>query len=161
MKIGILSDTHLQEGQFLPKIVWDSFDGVDLILHAGDSVVAKVIEDLNHLAPVVAVKGNCDNWELNKLPEKEIISWSGLRIGLTHGNLGSKRNTVDNAFQAFKQESVDVIVFGHSHVPYLEWRNGILLFNPGSPTSKRREPKYSVGNLELIHGELQAKHLYF
>ncbi|MHB1651180.1 MAG: metallophosphoesterase family protein [Desulfitobacteriaceae bacterium] len=161
MKIGVLSDTHLQEGQFLPQFVWDSLNGVDVILHAGDSVVQEILVDLNCLAPVVAVRGNCDSWELHTLPDREITQCGGVRIGLIHGNAGNGRNTPDRAYQAFAKDSVDIIVFGHSHTPYSEWKGEILLFNPGSPTAKRRELHYSLGILEIVQGEVQAHHLYF
>lgn len=161
MKIGVISDTHLNDGQFLPRQVWDTFAGVELILHAGDSVAARVLDDLSRLAPVVAVRGNCDGWDLQNLPEREIAGWRGKRIGLIHGNAGGSRSTSENAFKAFAGERVDAIVFGHSHAPYLEWRDGILMFNPGSPTAKRREPRFSLGLLEIINDRLQAKHIFF
>lgn len=161
MKIGVLSDTHLQTGQSLPPTVWDVLAQVDLILHAGDSVVSGVLADLNCLAPVIAVQGNCDSWELRHLPEKEIVAYGGLRFGLTHGCAGSARNTPERAYQAFVREKVQAVVFGHSHTPYLEWKNGILLFNPGSPTAKRRERYYSLGVIEVNQGQIQAKHVYF
>lgn len=161
MRIGVLSDTHLQPGQFLPRSVWEALDGVDLILHAGDSVVPEVLADLKALAPVTAVRGNCDSWDLQSLPEREILEVGGVRIGLIHGNCGLGRTTPDRAFSAFVGTHVDIIVFGHSHSPYRVWRDGILLFNPGSPTQKRREPQASMGILEIGQGEIKAEHIYF
>lgn len=161
MKIGVLSDTHLRAGQPLPQAVWKALAEVDIILHAGDSVAPEVLADLNCLARTVAVKGNCDDWELQHLPEKEIVACAGLRFGLIHGNAGHGRTTPDRAYQAFARGEVQAVVFGHSHSPYLEWRNGVLLFNPGSPTAKRWEPYYSVGVLEVHQDQIQARHIYF
>lgn len=160
MRIGVLSDTHLQPGQFLPRSVWEALDGVDMILHAGDSVVSQILTDLKALAPVVAVRGNCDSWDLQYLPEREVLEVGGAHIGLIHGDVGLGRATPDRAFSAFVGTHVDIVIFGHSHSPYLEWRNGILLFNPGSPTQKRREPHASIGLLQIASGEIKAGHIY-
>lgn len=161
MLIGVLSDTHLREGQYLPGFVWDIFEGVDLILHAGDIVRQEVITDLAVLAPVRAVRGNCDSWELTDLPSRDIIDFGGLRIGLIHGNVGVGSTTPERALNAFAAESVDIVVFGHSHQPFWGWINNILLFNPGSSTDKRREKYFSLGTIELINGQIAANHHFF
>lgn len=161
MKVGVLSDTHLKPGQFLPRPVWEVLEGVDLILHAGDSVASEVLSDLKSLAPVVAVRGNCDSWDLQYLPEQEVVEVGGVHIGLIHGNLGSGKTTPDRAFSTFAGEKVDIIVFGHSHAPHYERRQGILLFNPGSPTQKRREPLASMGLMKLGPAGIEARHIYF
>ena len=161
MRIGVLSDTHLRQGQTLPAIVWRNLQGVDLILHAGDVVASGVLEELAAIAPVRAVQGNCDSWELIALPQRDIITCAGLRIGLIHGSGGQRETTVERAWRAFERESVNAIVFGHTHGPFREWRNGVLLFNPGSPTNKRRESRHSLGLLEINHGEIRAEHCYF
>lgn len=160
MRIGVLSDTHLRPGRALPAIVWELLDGVELILHAGDLVSAGVLSDLEALAPVRAVRGNCDDWELGQLPMRDIVGVGDVRIGLIHGNLGVGP-TPERAWQAFHKEHLDVVVFGHSHVPYLEWRNGTLLFNPGSPTDRRRQAFYSLGILELDGKNISARHYHF
>jgi len=159
--IGVLSDTHLRVGQTLPTRVWEELAEVDLILHAGDILNPGVLTDLASLAPVEAVQGNCDGWELDQLPEQKIVLCEGKRLGLIHGDYGQGKTTPERAFRAFPKGTVDVIVFGHSHSPYIEWREGILLFNPGSPTAKRRELKYSIGLLKIDNTGIQAKHLYF
>lgn len=161
MRIGVLSDTHLRTGQPLPRYLWDNLQGVDLILHAGDVVSPSVLGDLSYMAPVRAVKGNCDSLELDYLPVSDLVICDGLRIGLTHGYRGTGTSTPDRAYNTFVQEKVDAIVFGHSHSPYQEWRNGILLFNPGSATDKRREPQCSFGFLEIAQGEIRPSHCYY
>lgn len=160
MKIGVLSDTHLRAGQSLPLFVWDHLQGVDLILHAGDILSSYVISDLEAIAPVRAVRGNCDGWEVAHLPGSDIIEIEKIRIGLVHGYSGSG-TTPDRALKTFAQDRVNAVVFGHSHIPLLEWRGDILLFNPGSPTDKRREPRYSMGLMEISQGLLKAEHLFF
>jgi putative phosphoesterase len=161
MRIGVLSDTHLREGQYLPGFVWDVLEGVDLILHAGDIVRPQIIADLAVLAPVRAVRGNCDSWELADLPSQDIIDFDRLRIGLIHGNVGIGSTTQERALNAFAADSVDIIVFGHSHQPFWGWVNNILLFNPGSSTDKRREKYYSLGTIELVNGQIAANHHFF
>ncbi|WP_434512623.1 metallophosphoesterase family protein [Desulfitobacterium sp. AusDCA] len=161
MLIGIISDTHLRCGQTLPAKAWEELSKVDLILHAGDITNQNLLDDLSSLAKVEAVQGNCDGWELNGLPEKKILECEGKRIGLTHGAYGKGKNTPERAFLAFEKGTVDAIVFGHSHSPFLEWREGILLFNPGSATDKRRELKYSMGLLKIESSKITAEHIFF
>lgn len=160
MRIAVLSDTHLRVGKSLPRYVWEQLTAIDLILHAGDLTHIGLLEELSCIAPVRAVKGNCDDWDVS-LPVRDVIECETCRIGLIHGDLGLGKSTPDRAYLAFKDSSVDLIVFGHSHVPLMEWREGILMFNPGSPTDKRRERQYSFGILNIQQGQIRAKHLYF
>jgi len=160
IRIGVISDTHIpRRAKALPDFVFESFSDVDYILHAGDLLSENVITDLETLAPVYAVAGNNDSFEIyEKFGDKRIIEIGNKRIGLTHGY--GRYKTHLNAYEEFSQDAVDCIVFGHSHVPYNKIMNGILLFNPGSPTDRRFEPKFSLGMLyidEKIKGEL----LYF
>lgn len=160
MRIAVLSDTHLQRGKSLPRFVWEQLTQIDMIIHAGDLTNMGLFEELSSIAPVRAVRGNCDGWDVS-LPERDVFECEGLKIGLIHGNSGEGSSTPERAYLAFKDTSVDVIVFGHSHAPFLEWREGILLFNPGSSTNKRRELQYSFGLLDIQNGQVKAKHLYF
>lgn len=160
MRIAVLSDTHCREGRSLPRFVWEHLNSVDLILHAGDLTHPGLIDELALIAPVRAVRGNCDSWDVH-LPERELFTCEGLKMGLIHGNAGKGKTTPERAYYAFEHDAVDIVVFGHSHMPLMERKNGIILFNPGSPTDKRREPQYSFGLITIQQGELQAKHLYF
>ncbi|KGK89726.1 phosphoesterase [Desulfosporosinus sp. HMP52] len=160
MHIAVLSDTHLRPGKSLPSFVWEHLNQVDMILHAGDLTNMGLLEELSSIAQVRAVSGNCDGWDV-ALPDRDIIECESVSIGLIHGHVGKGKNTPDRAYYAFVDSKVDIIVFGHSHTPFLEWRNGLLLFNPGSPTDKRREQYFSFGLINIQHGEIQAKHLYF
>ncbi|MBS3897253.1 MAG: metallophosphoesterase [Dethiobacter sp.] len=152
MRIGVISDTHIPaRARLLPSELFTLFDGVDLVLHAGDLVEESVLQELAAIAPVEAVAGNMDSWELhNRLGRKKILELAGYRIGLIHGDSGNDRSkTPQRVLQSFKQDSVDCIIFGHSHQPYHQTIQGILLFNPGSPTDRRRESRHSCGLLTV------------
>ncbi len=162
MKIGVISDTHIpMRVKSLPPAIFEVLEGVELILHAGDIVSENVLIDLKAIAPLEAVSGNVDPFELQaKLPRKKILNLNGFRIGLIHGDGRSgktSQKTSERVLNAFEGENVDVIVFGHSHKPFNERRDGILLFNPGSLTDPRRQPKPSYGIIHLdetIRGEI-------
>lgn len=148
-KILLLTDTHAPRYQ-VPKEVWEAASTVDLILHAGDVMLGSLIDDLQALAPVVAVAGNNDPYEVvNAWGTRAIIEAGAVRIGLVHGDRGRAASTVGRAAQAFAGLSVDVIVFGHSHMPYQKWHGSMLLVNPGSCTWPRRAPSPTFGMLEI------------
>jgi putative phosphoesterase len=130
MKIGVISDTHLEgPSPLLKKVAAEYFHGVDLILHAGDLTSLKVLEAFNG-KKVIAVAGNNDPPEVKKkLPAKEIISVNQFKIGLTHG-WGFPVRQEKKLTSFFK--GVDCIVFGHTHWSANHHTNGILYFNPGS-----------------------------
>ncbi|MCL6459497.1 MAG: metallophosphoesterase [Gorillibacterium sp.] len=161
LKIGIVSDTHMPErGQQLPQALIAGLQGVDRILHAGDWTSSYVVDLLSNLAPVDGVVGNNDGLELyHQFGKRKLLMIEGLRIGIIHGD-GNKRTTEECARSAFADHEADLIIFGHSHSPWKQTSRGILMFNPGSPTDKRRQPRYSYGILEL--GEtLRLEHYYY
>lgn len=163
MKIGVVSDTHLSDRREirLPRELLAGLTGVDLILHAGDWVSPLVVEELAKLAPVEGIAGNNDGLDIvNRFGYKKIVEAAGIRIGLIHGD-GYGKTTERRAFDAFEGQDVQAIVFGHSHIPYLEQKAGILLFNPGSPTDKRRQPLYSYGVMDILEGGITAVHQYY
>jgi putative phosphoesterase len=154
MRIGVVSDTHIPaRAKALPPALFTIFDGVDLILHAGDLVEERILTELSAIAPVEAVAGNMDCIALHsKLGSKKVLELGGFRIGLIHGDMGRNRSkTPQRALDAFIKDNVNCVVFGHSHQPYRQIINGILLFNPGSPTDRRREPRHSCGILTLTN----------
>jgi len=157
-KIGVISDTHIpRRRKNLPPVLWEALAGVDLILHAGDIVEEWVLRDLGTLAPVEAVAGNMDPGNLaEKLLRKKFLELDGKKIGLIHGD-GFRGTTIQRAQEAFESDHPHCIVFGHSHRPFNETVEGILMFNPGSCTDPRREPRPSYGILYLedsIRGEI-------
>lgn len=158
MRIGVISDTHIPNAtDSLPKKILEDFKEVDLIVHAGDLVDMSVLEKLKSVCNnVKAVRGNMDSYEVRKnLPEKEVFTVGKHRIGLMHG-YGAPRNLIEVLAQAFKDEKPDLIIFGHSHSAYNEEKNGILFFNPGSPTDKVFAQHNSYGIIE-INDKIEAK----
>lgn len=148
MRIAVLSDTHIPiMAEDLPRQVYDGIAGVDMILHAGDIVDIEVLEKLSKIAPVKAVCGNMDSDRAcSKLPKKAIVKAGSLSLGLIHG-WGAPSNLIDAVAREFK--NVDAIIFGHSHAPLSQTKNGILFFNPGSPTDRIFAPYKSYGILEI------------
>lgn len=164
MRVGVVSDTHIfRARKALPQILIDEFSKVDLILHLGDWMVMEVYDQLARLAPVDGIAGNNDGIDIiERFGESKILTLEGKRVGLIHGHTPySRKGTDGNALLAFEGQNVDVILFGHSHQPLLRYENGILLFNPGSPTDKRREKRYSFGILDITESGVEAKHVFF
>jgi putative phosphoesterase len=158
MRIGVISDTHIRDkSQALPQKMLEEFKHVDMIIHAGDLVDLSVLDKLKGLcAKVIAVRGNMDPEEVRKiLPEKEIIEVGNYKIGLMHGH-GAPANLMELLASAFKNDKVDVIIFGHSHSGINEKRGNVLFFNPGSLTDKMFAPYNSYGIIE-INGEIKAR----
>lgn len=160
--IGVISDTHIpRRAKGLPQEVIDGFQGVEMILHAGDIIDESVLEELEKIASVYAVHGNVDPAELaEKLPAKRIIEYKGFKIGLIHGH-GSYGSTLGRVMEAFEGEELDALVYGHSHKPHNDRINGMLIFNPGSPTDKRYEVYYSYGLLIAQEKKMIGKVKYF
>ncbi len=151
IKIGVISDTHVPDRSLeLPRKILDEFKNVDMVIHVGDLVDLSVLDQLRGVCKnVVAVWGNMDPHEVREqLPEKEIIKAGSHRIGVMHG-FGHPNKLVDLLTEKFKSDSVDIIIFGHSHLPLNEKRGGILFFNPGSPTDKIFSPFNSYGIIEV------------
>jgi uncharacterized protein len=153
-----IGDTHLPRfGRLLPASLVRALDGADRILHAGDITEPFVLDMLTAHAPTDAVAGNNDSPDLrDTLGEAKILEVGGLRLGLTHGHLGPGRTTPERAWRSFSAAvpAVDGIVFGHSHQPLIERRDGTWLLNPGSPTDRRRQPTFSFLRLTIADGEL-------
>jgi hypothetical protein len=148
MKVGVISDTHVPTiARALPPAVFDAFDKVDLIVHAGDIVELSVLEELKAIAPVEAVAGNMDGSEVHLLlPFKKVLSLGRFRVGLIHGKwkLDIQKEMIQKEF-----ENVDIIVYGHSHEPFWGKIGSIWFLNPGSPTDTRYAPYNSVAILDL------------
>jgi len=162
MKLGVVADTHLNKwSKGLPLQLVHGLSGVDHILHAGDLVTNEVVAWLNVLAPVEAIAGNNDPWPLfQTLGRKKVLEFDGVKIGLIHGDCDGKM-TLECAKSAFTTERVECIVFGHSHNPYCQMHDGILLFNPGSPTRKRSNRQFSFGTLLIKDGLIFPELHYF
>ena len=158
MRIGVISDTHIPDrAKDIPRQILEDFKKVDLIIHAGDLVDLGVLDKLKSVCSrVVAVWGNMDPYEVRKkLPEKEIVEAGIHRIGVMHG-YGTPGKLVELLAQAFKDDKVDIIVFGHAHSGLNEKRGGVLFFNPGSPTDRIFSPYNSYGIIE-INDKVEAR----
>lgn len=158
-KIGVLSDTHLPSRfPFLPSIIIEKLKGVDLIIHAGDWEDIFFLPDLQKIAEVIGVHGNMDNFEVKRvLPEKKLITVEKIKIGITHGS-GAPWGIKERVKKLFEGDNVNVIVFGHTHKATIEWEEGILFFNPGSPTDKFFTDKNTFGYIyvdgDKVWGEI-------
>jgi len=161
MKIGLVSDTHLSSrATGLPRALTEGLNGVDLILHAGDWIDERSCSLLERIAPIDGVAGNNDGPPIiNRFGRRKIITVEGVHIGIVHGD-GVKGTTEQRALDAFLGEKVDIILFGHSHIPHQSAHEGKILFNPGSPTDKRRQPQYSYGILTIDNGFTLSHHFY-
>ena len=161
MLLGIISDTHMPGmARQLPTDLLRDMEKADYILHAGDWNSMDVYEQLSQLAPVDGVAGNTDGIEIvTRFGYQKVLEFQSRKIGIVHGH-GMRGTTENNALGAFKDEEIDCIIFGHSHVPLIRSVNGVLLLNPGSPTDKRRQPQYSYAILELTE-QLKARHVFF
>jgi len=164
VRIAVVADTHLPRfGRALPAALVRGIAEarVDRILHAGDWTQPMALELLERLAPVDGVAGNNDGPELHeRFGTRRVLELDGVRIGLTHGHLGPGATTPARAQRAFGDEpagSLGAIVFGHSHIPLIERRpDGTWLVNPGSPTDRRRQPRYSWALLTIDGGSVTA-----
>ncbi len=161
MKIIITGDTHIPgRGKNLPSRLVKECETADLILHTGDWKSIEVVEMFSDFAEVKGVSGNVDGEDIKeRFPLQQVIEVGNTRIGLVHGH-GEKKTTEKRAVEAFEGVPLDVIVFGHSHIPMLRYMNKTLLLNPGSPTDKRKLPHYSFAILH-INEEIRAEFVFF
>jgi putative phosphoesterase len=135
VRVVCLSDTHLRRRRALPAWCLRRLEGADLILHAGDLVTLSVLEELERLASVAAVRGNMDEIALReRLPARRIAEIEGARIGLMH-DPGPALGRITRLEQAFP--GCDAVVYGHTHVPEIQRLGRRLILNPGSPTAPR------------------------
>ncbi len=133
--------------------------GVELILHLGDHTSLDVATLFGAIAPFEAVAGNNDEDDVvRRWGRRRIVGLGQARLGMVHGDQGRSRTTPDRAIEAFAGEPVDAVLFGHSHLPLCERRDGLLLLNPGSPTDRRRNAACSWALLDVApDGTLSAE----
>jgi len=164
MKIVVVSDTHMPRmGKKLPDKLLQELKNADAIVHAGDWTKPSVYEQFAEFGPVYGVAGNNDGDELRaKFGLRKLIKFDECRIGVVHGHGAARRSSTEShAIQAFQGTRLDALVYGHSHIPVRKKIGGMLVFNPGSPTDKRRQPLYSFGIFDIDGAELRAKHVFY
>ncbi|MFS0777930.1 metallophosphoesterase family protein [Neobacillus sp. 3P2-tot-E-2] len=161
MKIVVLSDTHLPKRKNgLPDRLLEELKDAELIIHAGDWLTIDVYHQLRAYGRVEGVYGNVDHEDIiGLLSSKKIVEAGGFRFGITHGH-GKGKTTEKRAIVEFEGENVDCIIYGHSHIPVKRYEGNLLIFNPGSPTDKRRQKLFSFGVLTLSD-KITAEHIFF
>lgn len=148
MRVIVLADTHLRGGiERLPALVREDLRRCDTILHAGDVLDGDVLAALGRHAILHAVAGNNDAALSGQLPDELVVELAGVRVAMVH-DAGPRRGRDARLHRRFPD--AQVVVYGHSHVPddHLGL-GGQLVFNPGSPTQRRRQPSTSYGELVL------------
>ena len=163
LRLGVVSDTH---GSAPParrtfEFVADFFGraGVNLILHAGDAGHVSVLETLEAVAPVVAVRGNADPLDLIEvLPDRVWIEAGDRMALLLHGHHGK---TAVTAASAAADPAIDLIVFGHSHRPLIDREGTTILFNPGSPVERRWNPHFGLGLIDVSDEAIEPELVLF
>jgi putative phosphoesterase len=137
----------------LPQACVERLRAADAILHAGDFIELSVLEEICALGPPVhAIRGNVDSAELQaRLPAARLVQAGGARIAMLH-DAGPAAGRLERMRRRFP--GVDALVFGHSHVPLLETAEGFAIFNPGSPTERRRAPRHTMGIATVEDGRV-------
>lgn len=159
MKVVVLSDTHApRRWRSCPPRVAEHLRSADLILHAGDVCTADVLAELAAYAPVRAVLGNNDGPDIADwgAPDRLELELGGLPVAMVHDS-GPAAGRTRRMRRWFPE--ADLVVFGHSHIPLDETGDGIRIFNPGSPTDRRRQPHGTVGLLTIERGTLLEAHI--
>jgi len=158
--IALISDTHMPKGKRrLPDACYEQLIAAEAVIHAGDFSAASVLDELESLCPVVhAVRGNVDDPELwDRLPESIEVEVEGHRVAVVHDS-GPSKGRLPRLRAHFPH--ADAVVFGHSHLPLHESNGDFQIFNPGSPTERRRAPRASMGLLHPTSTGLRFEHLW-
>lgn len=156
MGVIVLADTHLRDSdpprRDLPGPAWELIRQCDVVLHAGDVNEPGLLRRLNEVAPTHAVLGNNDRALVGHLPETLQLALAGVRVAMVHDG-GRRAGRPKRLRRRFPQ--ADLVVFGHSHIPCDEVGiDGQVLFNPGSPTTRRSQPTCTLGRLVLAEGAI-------
>ena len=155
MRVGVVSDTHMAGGRRrLPEKCIEVLRGCDLIVHAGDIMSIDALAEIEAIGPPVrAVTGNMDGWELRaRLPDEELLALDGARLAMIH-DAGPSAGRLARMRRRFPE--ADAVVFGHSHLPLHERDGDFQIFNPGSPTERRRAPHHSMGVALAADGAIE------
>jgi uncharacterized protein len=140
----------------IPMGTWPYLETSDHILHAGDVCDPALLDELKSMAPVTAVIGNCDGFDIKEWGATEVaeVDLGGIAVAMVH-DAGPTKGRHERMRKRFPDARV--VVFGHSHIPWNEDQDGLLLFNPGSPTWKRLAPFPSMGLLWIENGTVEGE----
>jgi putative phosphoesterase len=159
LRVAVVSDTHAPRfWKSMPAAVAEQLADVDVIMHAGDVCTPNVLDELAAFAPVHVVLGNNDGPDVAAwgAPETLELELDGVRVAMIHDS-GSKERRAIRMRERFPD--ADLVVFGHSHIPWDTEQDGQRLFNPGSPTDKRRQPRGTLGRLVIDDGTLVSANI--
>jgi putative phosphoesterase len=155
MQVVLLSDTHLPvRAKKLPAQLWAAIEAAEVVIHAGDWVSVALLDELEGRSrQLIGCWGNNDGPELRaRLPEIARVSLDGLSVAVVH-ETGASKGREERCEKAYPD--VDVLVFGHSHIPWdTTTPRGLRLLNPGSPTDRRRQPFCTYQTAQIVSGEL-------
>jgi uncharacterized protein len=154
MRVIALADTHApRRWRSCPPLVAEQLRQADLILHAGDVCTASVLDELASYAPVRAVLGNNDGPDVAAwgAPASLELDLDGLPVAMVHDS-GQATGRIARMRRQFP--GAGLVVFGHSHIPLDQSGDGVRIFNPGSPTDRRRQPRGTIGVLLIEDGQL-------
>ena len=156
MRLAIISDTHMGPGgrNRLPDRCEELIAGSDLLVHAGDIMTLEALAEIEAIGPPVrAVAGNMDGWDLReRLPVTDEIEVAGATLAVLH-DAGPSAGRLERMRRRFP--GADAVIFGHSHIPLHEREGDFQIFNPGSPTERRRAPSHSMGVAHVEDGRIE------
>lgn len=159
MRLLVLSDTHApRHWKGVPEALRAPLATCEVILHAGDVCTVEVLDELSAYAPLHAVQGNNDGPDVAAwgAPEAATLVLDGLRVAMIHDS-GQRQGRGQRMRQRFP--GAELVVFGHSHIPMDVVQDGVHLFNPGSPTDRRRQPHGTYGELVIDDGRLVSSQI--
>jgi putative phosphoesterase len=153
--VAIIADTHLPRGsRRIPAACVERLRAADLIIHAGDLTTAAALAQLRRCGQVAAVHGNADEEALRlALPTQLELELDGRRVAVVHDG-GGRSGRLDRLRRRFPH--ADAVIFGHSHIPlYERGMDGFQIFNPGSPTDRRRAPRHTMGMAVFARSQIR------
>ncbi|MCL2393623.1 MAG: metallophosphatase family protein [Acidimicrobiaceae bacterium] len=159
-RVAVIADTHLRDAppwRDLPAEAWRRIRRSDVVLHAGDVLDEGILRRFEDAVPTHAVLGNNDVDLVGRLPLTLELELAGVRVAMIHDS----KNRADRARRMSRRfPDADLVVFGHSHIPWNDvGERGQVLFNPGSPTTRRAQPTHTMGELELAEGRIIRRRL--
>jgi putative phosphoesterase len=156
VRIAVISDTHMtgSGARRLPARCQELVAGSDLVVHAGDIMTVEALAEIEAIGPPLrAVTGNMDGWDLRgRLPDTDLIDVGGATLAVVH-DAGPSAGRLERMRRRFP--GADAVVFGHSHIPLHERDGDFQIFNPGSPTDRRRSPAHSMGIARVADGRIE------